>query len=30
MAKGKNQYIVPTQGDWGVKGEGNYVVLKFR
>lgn len=23
MAKGKNQYIVPTQGGWGVKGEGN-------
>ena len=23
MAKGKNQYVVPTQGGWGVKGEGN-------
>ena len=23
MAKGKNQYVVPTQGSRGVKGEGN-------
>ena len=23
MAKGKNQYVLPTQGGWGVKGEGN-------
>ena len=23
MAKGKNQYVVPTKGGWGVKGEGN-------
>ncbi len=23
MPKGKNQYIVPTKGGWGVKGEGN-------
>lgn len=23
MAKGKNQYVVPTTGGWGVKGEGN-------
>lgn len=22
MAKGKNQYLVPTQGGWGVKDEG--------
>ena len=21
MAKGKNQYVVPTQGGWGVKGQ---------
>ena len=23
MAKGKNQYVVPTQGGWGVKSEGS-------
>ncbi len=23
MAKGKNQYIVPTESGWGVRGEGN-------
>lgn len=23
MAKGKNQYVVPTKDGWGVKGEGN-------
>ena len=23
MSKGKNQYIVPTKGGWGIKGEGN-------
>ena len=23
MAKGKNQYAVPTQGGWAVKGEGS-------
>lgn len=23
MAKGKNQYVVPTNEGWGVKGEGN-------
>lgn len=23
MAKGKNQYIVPTKDGWGVKGQGN-------
>lgn len=23
VSNGKNQYVVPTQGDWGVKGEGN-------
>ncbi len=23
MAKGKNQYVVPTKEGWGVKGEGN-------
>ncbi len=23
MNKGKNQYVVPVGGDWGVKGEGN-------
>ncbi|MBU3660367.1 MAG: DUF2188 domain-containing protein [Flavobacteriales bacterium] len=23
MAKGKNQYVVPTKNGWGVKGEGN-------
>jgi hypothetical protein len=23
MAKGKNQFVVPTKGGWGVKGEGN-------
>lgn len=21
MAKGRNQYVVPTQGGWGVRGE---------
>ncbi|MBL7885071.1 MAG: DUF2188 domain-containing protein [Bacteroidia bacterium] len=23
MAKGKNQYVVPTKGGWGVRGEGS-------
>jgi hypothetical protein len=23
MAKGKNQHVIPTEGGWGVKGEGN-------
>ncbi len=23
MAKGKNQYVVPTKEGWGVRGEGN-------
>ncbi len=23
MSKGKNQYVVPTQGGWGVRGQGN-------
>ena len=23
MSKGKNQHVVPHQGDWAVKGEGN-------
>ena len=23
MSKGKNQYVVPTEDGWGVKGEGN-------
>ena len=23
MAKGKNQYVVPTKDGWGVKGQGN-------
>ncbi len=23
MAKGKNQYVVPTKDGWGVRGEGN-------
>jgi len=23
MAKGKNQYVMPIKGGWGVKGEGN-------
>lgn len=23
MSKGKNQYVVPNKGGWGVKGEGN-------
>jgi len=23
MAKGKNQYVVPTENGWGVRGEGN-------
>ena len=23
MAKGKNQYVVPTECGWGVRGEGN-------
>jgi hypothetical protein len=23
MAKGKNQYVVPNKGGWGVKGQGN-------
>ena len=23
MAKGKNQYVVPTGSSWGVRGEGN-------
>ncbi len=23
MAKGKNQYVVPTRGGWGVRGEGS-------
>jgi len=23
MSKGKNQFVVPTQGGWGVRGQGN-------
>ena len=23
MSKGKNQYVVPTEDGWGVRGEGN-------
>ena len=23
MGNGKNQYVVPTEGGWGVRGEGN-------
>ena len=23
MAKGKNQYVVPTEGGWGVRSEGS-------
>lgn len=23
MSKGKNQYVVPTEKGWGVRGEGN-------
>lgn len=23
MSKGKNQHVVPVDGKWGVKGEGN-------
>lgn len=23
MAKGKNQYVVPTKDGWGIKGQGN-------
>jgi hypothetical protein len=23
MAKGKNQYVVPTNDGWGVRGQGN-------
>jgi hypothetical protein len=23
MSKGKNQYVVPTQGGWGVRGQGS-------
>ncbi len=29
MAKGKNQYVVPTKDGWGVKGEGNSKVGKY-
>ncbi|MEN9326206.1 MAG: hypothetical protein RI943_627 [Bacteroidota bacterium] len=28
MAKGKNQYIVPIQGGWGIHGEGNNKLTK--
>ena len=24
MSKGKNQHVVPQNGDWAVKGEGNF------
>lgn len=23
MSKGKNQYVVPTESGWGVRGQGN-------
>jgi hypothetical protein len=23
MSKGKNQYVVPTEDGWGVRGQGN-------
>lgn len=28
MSKGKNQHVVPQNGDWAVKGEGNQKATK--
>ena len=28
MFKGKNQWVVPTNGGWGVRGEGNEKLTK--